>query len=158
MHNDSLVFLSIGSNLGDREGYILNAIQSIGKDKSIQILKTSILLDTAPLDVVDQPNFLNTILKISTNLPPMNLLDHLQKIEIDIGRIRRFDKGPREIDIDILTYDSLFISTPQLTVPHHSLFSRPFIREILISMSELSIYEIINKGTTNENNYSIFSK
>lgn len=157
MHNDSLVFLSIGSNLGDREAYISNSINTIAKNKFIQIIKISSYLETAPLDVIDQPYFLNAILKISTNLIPMSLLEYLQKIEIDIGRIRRFDKGPREIDIDILTYGNLSISTPQLTVPHHSLFSRPFVREILISMSELSIYETINKGISNENNYSIFS-
>lgn len=157
MHSDNIVFLSIGSNLGDRETFISNSINSISKNKSIQIIKTSLFLETAPLDVIDQPYFLNAILKISTNLIPMSLLEYLQKIEIEIGRIRRFDKGPREIDIDILTYGNLSISTPQLTVPHHSLFSRPFIREILISMSELSIYEIIKKGTENENNYSILS-
>ncbi len=157
MHSDNIVFLSIGSNLGDRETFISNSINSISKNKSIQIIKTSLFLETAPLDVIDQPYFLNAILKISTNLIPMSLLEYLQKIEIEIGRIRRFDKGPREIDIDILTYGDLSISTPQLTVPHHSLFSRPFIREILISISELSIYEIIKKGTENENNYSILS-
>ena len=80
------------------------------------------------------------------------------EIEIEIGRIKRYDKGPREIDIDILTYGNQTFSNERLTIPHHSLYSRSFIKDILNSISELSIYEILNKGNIDENNYSIFSK
>jgi len=158
MLNDSIVFLSIGSNLGDRELYLNNSIEHLQKNTSINILKLSNFMETAPLEVVDQPNFLNAIIKISTILTPLVLLDYLQELEIKIGRIKRFDKGPREIDIDILTYGNQIFSDERLTIPHHSLYSRAFIKDILHSISELSIYEIVNKGNIDENNYSIFSK
>jgi 2-amino-4-hydroxy-6-hydroxymethyldihydropteridine diphosphokinase len=158
MLNDNIIFLSIGSNLGNREFYFNNSIDRIQKNPSIKILKVSKFIETAPLEVVDQPNFLNAIIKISTILTPLVLLDFLQELEIEIGRIKRYDKGPREIDIDILTYGNQIFSNERLTIPHHSLYSRSFIKDILNSISELSIYEILNKGNIDENNYSIFSK
>ena len=158
MPNDNIVLLSIGSNLGNKEFYLNNSIDQIHKNSSINILKVSKFIETAPLEVVDQPNFLNAIVKISTILTPLILLDYLQGLEIEIGRIKRYDKGPREIDIDILTYGNQTFSNERLTIPHHSLYSRSFIKDILNSISELSIYEILNKGNIDENNYSIFSK
>jgi 2-amino-4-hydroxy-6-hydroxymethyldihydropteridine diphosphokinase len=158
MPNDNIALLSIGSNLGNKEFYLNNSIDQIQKNPSINILKVSKFIETAPLEIVDQPNFLNAIVKISTILTPLILLDYLQGIEIEIGRIKRYDKGPREIDIDILTYGNQTFSNERLTIPHHSLYSRSFIKDILNSISELSIYEILNKGNIDENNYSIFSK
>ena len=158
MPNDNIVFLSIGSNLGNKEFYLNNSIDQIQKNSSINILKVSKFIETAPLEVVDQPIFLNAIVKISTILTPLILLDYLQGIELEIGRIKRYDKGPREIDIDILTYGNQTFSSERLTIPHHSLYSRSFIKDILNSISELSVYEILNKGNIDENNYSIFSK
>lgn len=158
MLKDNIVFLSIGSNLGNKELYLNNSINEIQKNPSISLLKVSNFIETDPLEVVDQPNFLNAIIKISTNLTPLVLLDYLQEIEIKLGRVKRFDKGPREIDIDILTYGNQIFSDVRLTIPHHSLYSRSFIKDILSSISELSIYEILNKGNIDENNYSIFSK
>ena len=158
MPNDNIVLLSIGSNLGNKEFYLNNSIDQIKKNPSINIIKVSKFIETAPLEVVDQPNFLNAIVKISTILTPLILLDYLQGLEIEIGRIKRYDKGPREIDIDILTYGNQTFSNERLTIPHHSLYSRSFIKDILNSISELSIYEILNKGNIDENNYSIFSK
>ena len=158
MPNDNIVLLSIGSNLGNKEFYLNNSIDQIQKNQSINILKVSKFIETTPLEIVDQPNFLNAIVKISTILTPLILLDYLQGLEIEIGRIKRYDKGPREIDIDILTYGNQTFSNERLTIPHHSLYSRSFIKDILNSISELSIYEILNKGNIDENNYSIFSK
>jgi 2-amino-4-hydroxy-6-hydroxymethyldihydropteridine diphosphokinase len=158
MLNDNIALLSIGSNLGNKELYINNSIDAIQKNPYINLLKVSKFIETDPLEVVDQPNFLNAIIKISTSLTPLVLLDYLQELEIKLGRVKRYDKGPREIDIDILTYGNQIFSDERLTIPHHSLYSRSFIKDILNSISELSIYETLNKGNIDENNYSIFSK
>jgi len=125
--------ISIGSNLGERQTYIESAIQEIEKIPS-RILAKSKILETKALDVTDQPDFLNCIIAIETTLEPLILLETLQQIERNLGRIKRFDKGPREIDLDILTYDNLVMANDKLTLPHHSIQTRPFIKEL---MSEL---------------------
>ncbi len=125
--------ISIGSNLGNRLQYIESAILEIEKIP-IRILAKSSILETKALDVIDQPNFLNCIVEVETNLEPLELLGVLQLIESKLGRIKRYDKGPREIDLDILTYDELVITNERLTLPHHSIESRPFIKEILLGL------------------------
>lgn len=125
--------ISIGSNLGERQKYIESAIEEIKKIPS-RILAKSKILETKALDVTDQPDFLNCIIEIETALEPLLLLETLQQIEIKIGRIKRYNKGPREIDLDILTYDELVMANDKLTLPHHSIKTRPFIKEL---MSEL---------------------
>ena len=125
--------ISIGSNLGNRLQYIESAILEIEKIP-IRILAKSSILETKALDVIDQPNFLNCIVEVETNLEPLELLGVLQLIESKLGRIKRYDKGTREIDLDILTYDELVITNERLTLPHHSIESRPFIKEILLGL------------------------
>jgi 2-amino-4-hydroxy-6-hydroxymethyldihydropteridine diphosphokinase len=134
-------FLSIGSNVGQREHYIQQAILEIELQPELTLLKKGPVIETDPLEVMDQPMFLNTVIKIKSCLSPLSLLDVLQDIERKAGRIFRYEKGPREIDIDILSYDELEEDySNRLSLPHHSLFSRPFIREILKNMGEDYIY------------------
>jgi len=83
------------------------------------------------MDVVNQPDFLNQVIQIETTLDAERLLDQIQGIEKELGRVKRFDKGPREIDIDILLYEHLILQTERLSLPHHSIESRPFIRDLL---------------------------
>ncbi len=158
MHNDKFVFISAGSNIGDREKYLKNAINIIQSIDKINLIKVSDFVETKALDVIDQPDFINLIIKISTKLSPTKLLETLQEIEIRIGRKRRYDKGPREIDLDILIFEDYYISSEKLTLPHHSLFSRPFIKEILFSMSESNIFNIYSGRFKNENDYTTLSK
>ena len=158
MLNDKFVFISAGSNIGDREKYLKNAINIIKTIDEINLIKVSDFVETKALDVVDQPDFINLIIKISTKLSPTKLLETLQEIEIRIGRKRRYDKGPREIDLDILIFEDYYISSEKLTLPHHSLFSRPFIKEILFSMSESNIFNTYSGRFNNENDYTILSK
>ena len=158
MHNDKFVFISAGSNIGDRENYLKNAINIIQSIDEINLIKVSDYFETKALDVIDQPDFINLIIKISTQLLPTKLLEILQEIEIRIGRKRRFDKGPREIDLDILIFEDYYISSEKLTLPHHSLFSRPFIKEILFSMSESHIFNTYSGRFNNENDYTTLSK
>lgn len=143
MHNQPVIcFLSLGSNEGNREGYISKAIEEIKKLPGTILLKQSKLLNTKALEVIDQPDFLNCVIKIETTLRVLPLLDDLQAIEDKVGRIRRFSKGPREIDIDILNYGNLTMNTDRLSLPHHSLFSRPFIQALLKDMSEVHLLHV----------------
>ncbi|MCH1911344.1 2-amino-4-hydroxy-6-hydroxymethyldihydropteridine diphosphokinase [Leptospira noguchii] len=134
-------FLSLGSNLGNRAEFLKIAVRKLKNTIGIEVLKESEPLNTAPLEVTDQPEFLNQIIKIETSLNPEELLEVALRIEKEMGRIRKTDKGPREIDIDILSYEEVEINTQGLTLPHHSLFTRPFIREILESIDEQLLYE-----------------
>lgn len=122
--------LSIGSNIGNRVRFIKTSLLEIEKN-SVHIVKRSRILETKPIGVINQPDFLNCVVLIETTLTPIELLDTLQQIEMDLGRVKRFDKGPREIDLDILTYDELVMNTDRLTLPHHSIQTRPFIKELL---------------------------
>lgn len=132
--NSHKSLISIGSNLGDRLQYIQQSMIEVESIPS-KIISKSRILETKALEITDQPDFLNCILLIETNLSPLALLDQLQLIESKLGRIKRYDKGPREIDLDILTYDELVITNERLTLPHHSIETRPFIKEL---MNELS--------------------
>lgn len=128
--NQHKAILSIGSNLGDRLKYIQDSIEEIKKIPS-KIISQSRILETKALEITNQPDFLNCAILIETNLSPINLLNELQQIEIKLGRIKRYDKGPREIDLDILTYDNLEMANERLTLPHHSIETRPFIKELM---------------------------
>ena len=138
-HNNECL-VSLGSNIGNRKHYLEQAILLISLHPEIHIEKKSLLIETSPLEVTNQPNFLNSILKIRTHLSPDCLLEIFQGIEFKIGRIKRFEKGPREIDIDILAYSNIRLNTKALTLPHHSLFTRPFIRELIKEIGENKIY------------------
>ncbi|XDD50521.1 2-amino-4-hydroxy-6-hydroxymethyldihydropteridine diphosphokinase [Leptospira sp. WS92.C1] len=139
-------FLSLGSNLGNRAEFLKIAVRKLKNTIGIEVIKESNPLNTDPLEVTDQPEFLNQILKIETTFNPEELLEVALRIEKEMGRIRKVDKGPREIDIDILTYDVVTMHTRGLHLPHHSLFTRPFIREILQGMKEDSLYEHFTGG------------
>ncbi len=109
----------------------------------IQIEKESSFKETSPLEVVNQPNFMNSILKIRTHLSPQCLLEIFQGIESKVGRIKRYEKGPREIDIDLLTYSGFRLNSDSLILPHPSIYSRPFIRDLIIEIGEEKIYSVL---------------
>ncbi|TGL56361.1 2-amino-4-hydroxy-6-hydroxymethyldihydropteridine diphosphokinase [Leptospira ognonensis] len=144
----NIAFLSLGSNIGDRTHFLEQAVWEISTLPEIRIISQSQRLETAPLENINQPFFLNQILKIhvspSFTLPC--LLDTLQAIEDKLGRKRRSWKGPREIDIDILTYEAVVMETEFLHLPHHSLFTRPFIRQLLFEMGESEVYSLFEES------------
>ncbi|MDX1959273.1 MAG: 2-amino-4-hydroxy-6-hydroxymethyldihydropteridine diphosphokinase [Leptospiraceae bacterium] len=132
----SVAFIALGSNLGDKEKNLNQAIKEISNILNIEILKHSRVLNTKALEFTDQPDFLNQIIKISTNLEPIQLLKKLQEVELKLGRTKRFPKGPREIDLDILTFSNITIQSEILTIPHPAIRTRPFIKELLVSINE----------------------
>ena len=127
----AIVYISIGSNLGDREKYCQRAIEKVGQLPTTKLLKISSLIETDPVGKTDQPQFINGVMKIETKLSPHELLENLQKIENDLGRVRDEKWGPRTIDLDILFYDDLKVKEKNLTLPHPEINNRPFIAKVL---------------------------
>jgi 2-amino-4-hydroxy-6-hydroxymethyldihydropteridine diphosphokinase len=120
------VYLALGSNVGDRQANLGEAISRLTQS-SIYISKLSSIYETEPVDYLDQPWFLNAVLEAQTDLPPAQLLATLRRIESDMGSEKPFAKGPRLIDLDILLYDDGTIDAPNLQVPHPRMLQRNFV-------------------------------
>ena len=129
-----IYYLGLGANLGEREKTLRRAIECIKKIPAVKLLRVSSFYETAPWGVENQPNYINAAIKISADLEPLALFDELQRIEIELGRIRREHWGARTIDIDILFIEGQKISSERLTVPHKYLFDRDFA---LIPLAEI---------------------
>jgi len=125
------IFLSLGSNLGDREGSLRRAIELLDAHPRIRVLKVSGLYETAPRDRAGQPDFLNCAVEISSGLQPREVLGVCAEIEGRLGRKREERFGPRPIDLDILLYREEIISDDDLAVPHPRLSERRFVLEPL---------------------------
>jgi dihydroneopterin aldolase / 2-amino-4-hydroxy-6-hydroxymethyldihydropteridine diphosphokinase len=122
----SVAYIGIGSNLGDRE---FNCKQAIGllRQKGITVRKESLLYETKPWGVRDQPSFLNLSIEIETDLKPFELLRTLKDIEKEMGREGTFLWGPRIIDLDILLYDNIIVDEKGLRIPHPHMQDREFV-------------------------------
>jgi len=128
-----VVYLSLGSNLGDRQTNLRNAI---GRLLELgDVLEVSSYYDTEPVEFTDQPWFLNCAVAVRTELIPREFLAGILAIEKSMGRQRTRPKGPRIIDIDILLYGAAHINTPTLTVPHPALAERRFALEPLAEIA-----------------------
>ena len=122
----SVVYLGLGSNLGDREMNIREAVERLDAH-GVKILILSEIIQTHPVGGPPQDLFLNAVAKAETLLSPQDLLQICLKIEAGLGRIRSVPKGPRTIDIDILLYDDWLINTPKLVIPHPRMKEREFV-------------------------------
>ena len=129
-----ICYIGLGANLGDCKRTLRRAIERVKKIPNVRLLRVSSFYESEPWGVVNQPNYLNAAIKISTKLEPLALLDALQRIEADLGRVRRERWGARTIDLDILLTDGREISSERLTVPHKFLFERDFA---LLPLAEL---------------------
>lgn len=128
------VYLSIGSNVGERDSHLARALERLASE-DMRVVRTSAVYETEPRDVPDQPWFLNQVAEIETSLFPRQLLGRLQKIERLLGRVPTRPKGPRSIDIDILLYGDVIVSTPGLEIPHPRLPDRRFVLEPLAELA-----------------------
>lgn len=122
--------IGMGSNLGDREETIRQALAKI-EDAYTEVLAVAPLIGSAPWGVTDQPPFINTVCHIRTYYEPFSLLSHLQDIERDLGRVRHEHWGPRTIDLDILYFDQLVLCSEKLHIPHPYIRERAFVLEPL---------------------------
>lgn len=127
------VFLGLGSNLGDREENLREAVQMIST--FTEIVRISSSYETEPVGNEEQPDFLNCALEIKTALPPGKLLAELKAVEDELGRVRGEKWGPRTIDIDIIFYDDLVIDSDELKIPHPGSHLRRFVLEPMCEIS-----------------------
>jgi 2-amino-4-hydroxy-6-hydroxymethyldihydropteridine diphosphokinase len=121
------VYVGIGSNLEDRRLHISTAISDIKHHAQIVVEKISSIIETEPLGGPRQPNYLNCVVKLRTQLEPEELLKVLHDIEHKHGRARTCKNGPRTLDLDILLYDDYRIEGPTLTIPHPRMLERSFV-------------------------------
>lgn len=124
------VFIGIGSNLGNREENINQAINYLKKIIGVSVIKVSTLHETDPVDA-EGGKFINAVIKIKTDLLPEDLLKALNQIEVKLGRIRTKKNQARTIDLDILLYGSQTITKPNLIVPHPRMWEREFVTKPL---------------------------
>ena len=128
-----LVYLSLGSNVGDRDANLRSAIERL---RALgEIVAVSSFYETEPVEFTAQPRFLNCVVKLSTEKMPKQLLACILEVEQQMGRRRTEKKGPRIIDIDILLFGSSIIETKGLTVPHPSMQERRFVLEPLAEIA-----------------------
>ena len=131
-----VVFLSLGSNLGDRESNLAQATIALSINYQISDIISSSYYESDPLYNEDQPLFLNSILKFSTTLKPFDILDITQKVEKMLGKSQKKEKNqPRIIDIDILFHGDAFLETDELIIPHPMISLRKFV---LIPFAEIA--------------------
>jgi len=129
-----IVYLSLGSNVGDRETHLARARERLATEDT-HIMRVSAIYETEPRDFPDQVWFLNQVVEIETELFPKQLLTRVQKIELALGRLPTHPKGPRTIDIDILLYGDTILSNPGLEIPHARLADRRFVLEPLAELA-----------------------
>jgi 2-amino-4-hydroxy-6-hydroxymethyldihydropteridine diphosphokinase len=127
------LYLALGSNLGDREKNLRDALARLGE--FIDLARVSSIYETEPWGVRDQPWFLNLVCAGTTTLSPVDVLRRAKKIEIEMGRTEGIRFGPRPIDIDILLYDRVIELSPALTIPHPRLHERAFV---LVPLAEIA--------------------
>ncbi|RDA85594.1 hypothetical protein CP532_0905, partial [Ophiocordyceps camponoti-leonardi (nom. inval.)] len=125
-HGSTKAYIALGSNVGNRIGEIEKACREMDR-RGIRVRRTSSLWETPPMYVTDQDRFINGACEVETTLDPLGLLDELQQIERDMGRRKIVDKGPRNIDLDILLYGQDSVSSDRLTVPHAGIAEREFV-------------------------------
>lgn len=131
-----LVYVGLGSNLGDREGTIRQALERLEADGRIEVLAVSSLRETDPVGYLDQPRFLNGAAALRTELPARALLERFQDVERELGRDRSGPRfGPRTIDLDLLLYGSETVDEPGLEIPHPRLAERRFVLEPLAELN-----------------------
>jgi 2-amino-4-hydroxy-6-hydroxymethyldihydropteridine diphosphokinase len=120
-------FLGLGSNLGDREANISNALAEIGRLAGCELLRTSSLYETDPVGIREQPDFLNAVAEVRTDMRPREFLSTLREVERRAGRERTLKWGPRIIDIDILLYGDELLTEDNLEIPHPEMHRRAFV-------------------------------
>lgn len=130
----AIAYIGIGTNLGDRRANIGRAGRLLVERNALCITGESSIEETCPVDYVDQPRFLNRVVRGSTDCPPAELFARLTRIEADMGRVRVIRGGARIIDLDILLYDDVVMKTADLVIPHPRIKERMFVLKHLIEI------------------------
>ena len=127
-------YLGLGSNLGDRLANLQRVVDTLAAQPGVRVLRSSRVYETEPVGGPSQPEYLNAVLEIETNLSPRDLLDACLSAEATLGRVRAERWGPRAIDVDVLTYDHIEIDEPGLSIPHPRMHERGFVLVPLVEL------------------------
>jgi len=144
MNMNHSVYLSLGTNLGDRAANLKQAITSL--PPQMRFRSRSKVYETPPWGYTEQDAFLNQVVMVTTYLEPEQLLKHLKRLEVALGRKATFRNGPRLIDLDILFFDDLVLDTPALTVPHPHVHERGFVLVPMMDIAPDHVHPVIQKS------------
>jgi 2-amino-4-hydroxy-6-hydroxymethyldihydropteridine diphosphokinase len=139
----NLVYLSLGSNVGDREAQLREAGRRLGQLG--RVIAISSFYETEPVEFTEQPWFLNCALELETSLTPENLMPAILGIEEEMGRRRVQNKGPRSIDIDILLFGDAILQSSKVTIPHPAMHQRRFVLEPLTEIAPGALHPTLKK-------------
>ncbi len=138
------VFLGLGTNMGDRQQNLTDAIDAIAK--KMEILRRSSVYETKAWGYTEQADFLNMVVEARTELKPLALLNFLKRTESELGRVENFRYGPRVIDIDILFYEDLVRNTPRLQIPHPQLHERAFVLVPMVELAADLVHPVLKRS------------
>lgn len=144
MNMNHSVYLSLGTNLGDRATNLKQAITSLPPQMTVR--SKSKVYETPPWGYTEQDAFLNQVVMVTTYLEPEQLLKHLKRLEVALGRKATFRNGPRLIDLDILFFDDLVLNTPALTVPHPHVHERGFVLVPMMDIAPDHVHPVNQKS------------
>ena len=140
----SEAYVALGSNLGDREENLQNALAHLSAN-GVEVVKVSTFIETEPYGVTDQPGFVNAVCQVKTELEPLELLRLLLKIELEMGRVRVRRWGERNIDLDLLLYEDACMVSEELTLPHPDMQNRDFVLLPLAEIAGEVVHPILKK-------------
>lgn len=141
------IYLSLGSNVGDRATNIARALEDLSR-RGVRITRESSMYETEPVEFREQDWFLNSVAEAETDLSPPELMNAILAVERTLGRERRIPKGPRIIDIDILLYGEEVIRTPEVEIPHPRMAARRFVLVPLAEIAPDAMHPVLQKTAT----------
>lgn len=130
-----IAYIGLGANLAEPVAQLRTALAALGRTSALELLAVSPLYRNPPMGPEDQPDYVNAVAAVRTSLSPEALLDILQAIENEQGRVRRVRWGARTLDLDLLLYGQISLATPRLTVPHAGLKERAFVLKPLADIA-----------------------
>jgi 2-amino-4-hydroxy-6-hydroxymethyldihydropteridine diphosphokinase len=133
-----IAYVGLGANLGDPVQSVLDAITRIAQLPHTAVLRESSLYRTAPVEATG-PHYINAVVEISTELGPVELLAHLQRLEAEAGRERPYPNAPRTLDLDLLLHGDAVVDTADLQVPHRRMYGRAFV---LVPLAEIAPHRV----------------
>jgi 2-amino-4-hydroxy-6-hydroxymethyldihydropteridine diphosphokinase len=140
-----IAYIGLGANLGDPGRQLEEALQRLAAAEEVEVLKVSGFYRNPPLGPPDQPWYVNAVAQVRTRLAPQDLLRVLFQVERDLGRERRQHWGPRLIDLDLILYDGVVLSGPDLTLPHPEMHRRAFVLAPLAEIAPQAWHPLLNK-------------